>query len=70
MAQPSVTFPTAPPTNPTSLVTQVQLSISCNGLVNKDTFSKSDPLAVVHIFSGNQWIEVRNSKYVCLSRFV
>ena len=65
MAQPYVSAPPMPaPTNPTSLITKVQLSISCNGLVNKDVLSKSDPLAVVYIFSGNQWVEVRYMFYL------
>ena len=59
MAQPYASAPPmGPPTNPTNLVTKVQLSMSCKGLVDKDLLSKSDPLAVVCIFSGNQWVEV------------
>ncbi|XP_028392485.1 copine-3-like isoform X2 [Dendronephthya gigantea] len=64
MAQPYATAAPSAPTNPTNLVTQVQLSISCKGLINKDTFSKSDPLAVVHLFSGNQWIEVGRTEQI------
>ena len=59
MAQPYASAPPmGPPTNPTNLVTKVQLSMSCKGLVDKDLLSKSDPLVVVYIFSGNQWVEV------------
>ncbi|CAB4012113.1 copine-3-like isoform X1 [Paramuricea clavata] len=65
MAQPYASAPPMPaPTNPTSLITKVQLSISCNGLVDKDVLSKSDPMAVVCIFSGNQWVEVGRTEQI------
>ena len=64
MAQPYASAPPmVPASNPANLITKVQLSLSCKGLVNKDLLSKSDPLAVVYIFSGNQWVEVC---FVCL----
>ena len=41
-------------------VTKVALHVSCKGLVNKDSFSKSDPLCAVYIQQGEKWTEVHN----------
>ncbi|CBJ26472.1 Copine [Ectocarpus siliculosus] len=38
-------------TRPDPLYTRLQLSISCKGLVNMDTFSKSDPFVLVKLHS-------------------
>jgi hypothetical protein len=41
-------------------VSKVQLHISCEGLIDKDVLSKSDPLCAVYIWdeSYKQWREV------------
>ena len=39
-------------------VTKVALHISCKGLLDKDSFSKSDPLCAVYIQQGSNWTEV------------
>jgi hypothetical protein len=39
-------------------VTKVALHISCKGLLDKDSFSKSDPMCVVHIDEKGNWREV------------
>lgn len=36
---------------------QVELHIACHNLVNMDTFSKSDPLVVVEMKEGEDWVE-------------
>ena len=41
-------------------VTKVELSISCDNLIDKDVGSKSDPLCVLlQNVGGDQWTEVR-----------
>lgn len=43
----------------TQCVTKVELTVSCENLLDKDLVSKSDPLCVLHMnTSGNQWFEV------------
>ena len=43
-------------------VTKVALSISCDKLLDMDTFSKSDPLCVLLMnSSGSNWVEVSGS---------
>lgn len=45
----------------THLTTKVELTISCEKLMDMDVFSKSDPLCALYInTSGSQWYEVRN----------
>ena len=40
-------------------VTRVELHVSCRGLLDKDTVSKSDPLCALYIQDENgKWIEV------------
>ena len=40
-------------------VTRVELHMSCRGLLDKDTVSKSDPLCALYIQDENgEWIEV------------
>ena len=41
-------------------VSKVQLHVSCEGLLDKDVLSKSDPICAVYIFDAlsNQWREV------------
>lgn len=47
---------------PTDCVTKVAISVSCENLLDKDTFSKSDPLCVLYMnSSGPHWCEVRRS---------
>ncbi|XP_078396816.1 copine-3-like [Cetorhinus maximus] len=51
-------------------VTKVELSISCENLLDKDVGSKSDPLCVFFINTGeNQWAEIDRTERVknCLS---
>lgn len=44
---------------PTDCVTKVALNVSCQNLLDKDHFSKSDPLCVLLInTSGPHWCEV------------
>uniref|UniRef100_A0A8C0JDE6 Copine 3 n=1 Tax=Chelonoidis abingdonii TaxID=106734 RepID=A0A8C0JDE6_CHEAB len=46
-------------------VTKVELTISCNNLLDKDVGSKSDPLCVLlHNTSGQQWYEVDRTERV------
>ena len=41
------------------LASKVELTISCNKLMDMDVFSKSDPLCVLYInTSGSHWYEV------------
>lgn len=43
-------------------VTLVQLSISCDHLIDKDIGSKSDPLCVLlQDMGGGNWVEVRGN---------
>uniref|UniRef100_A0A4W4F7X0 C2 domain-containing protein n=1 Tax=Electrophorus electricus TaxID=8005 RepID=A0A4W4F7X0_ELEEL len=51
-------------------VSKVELTISCENLMDKDVTSKSDPLCVLHLnVSGNQWFEVARTERVqnCLN---
>ena len=56
-------------------VSKVQLHISCEGLIDKDVLSKSDPLCAVYIWdeSYKQWREVSEkcaeSHDICLWLF-
>lgn len=51
----------APNSGATDCVTKVALSISCDNLLDKDAFSKSDPICVVFMnTSGSYWSEVRD----------
>ena len=44
--------------------TEVELLISCRQLIDKDVFSKSDPIVVVQeSVDGTHWTEVRKTKY-------
>lgn len=44
----------------THLTTKVELTISCENLMDMDILSKSDPLCALYInTSGSQWYEVR-----------
>lgn len=54
----------------TSCVTKVELTVSCENLLDMDVGSKSDPLCVLLMnTSGNQWFEVDRTERVnnCLS---
>lgn len=43
----------------TSLTSKVELTISCENLMDMDVFSKSDPLCALYInTTGSQWSEV------------
>ena len=47
----------------TGPATEVELFISCRQLVDKDVFSKSDPIVVVQeSLDGTKWTEVRKTK--------
>ena len=43
---------------------EVELSISCHGLPNMDTFSLSDPMVVVYAKDGNSWHEVGKTETI------
>ncbi|XP_046858060.1 copine-7-like isoform X2 [Xenia sp. Carnegie-2017] len=45
-------------------VTKVSLHISCKGLLDKDSFSKSDPLCAVYIFKDEHWTEYGRTERV------
>lgn len=52
----------------TDCVTKVAISVSCDNLLDMDTFSKSDPLCVLSInSSGPHWCEVRRSNRMFFS---
>uniref|UniRef100_A0A8B9JCU6 Copine-3 n=1 Tax=Astyanax mexicanus TaxID=7994 RepID=A0A8B9JCU6_ASTMX len=54
----------------TQCVTKVELTVSCENLLDMDVGSKSDPLCVLHMnTSGNQWFEVARTERVknCLN---
>lgn len=42
----------------TQCVSKVELTVSCENLLDMDVGSKSDPLCVLLNASGNQWFEV------------
>ncbi|KAM4688446.1 copine-3 [Discoglossus pictus] len=51
-------------------VTKVELSISCDNLLDRDVGSKSDPLCVLHMnSSGQQWFEIDRTERIknCLN---
>ncbi|KAM8731211.1 copine-3-like isoform 1-T1 [Acanthopagrus schlegelii] len=55
---------------PTDCVTKVAISVSCENLLDKDTFSKSDPLCVLYMSSsGPHWCEIGRTEKIenCLS---
>lgn len=59
----------APPPNK-SLATRVSLTFSCEGLLDKDLTSKSDPIVQVMSFnSQNNWREVKffTIDYICVA---
>lgn len=41
-----------------NLATKVELTISCENLMDMDVFSKSDPLCAVYLNTGSHWYEV------------
>lgn len=46
-------------------VSKVELSISCENLLDKDVFSKSDPLCALLLNTGgNQWVEIGRTEMV------
>lgn len=47
----------------TQCVSKVELTVSCENLLDMDVGSKSDPLCVLLNASGNQWFEV--SRLLC-----
>lgn len=48
-----------PGSKATDCVTKVELSVSCDNLLDMDMLSKSDPLCVLFVCnSGSQWSEV------------
>lgn len=50
----------------TPCVTKVELTVSCENLLDMDVGSKSDPLCVLLMnTSGNQWFEVRSLVVCC-----
>ena len=62
--------PGAPVLGPTPLATKVELTISCENLLDMDVFSKSDPLCVLYInTSGSHWYEVCIRLWIEVSRW-
>ncbi|XP_011487055.1 copine-3 isoform X2 [Oryzias latipes] len=60
----------APNSGATDCVTKVALSISCDNLLDKDAFSKSDPMCVVFMnTSGSYWSEIGRTEKIqnCLN---
>lgn len=61
--------PSAPPAAPLAasaahMATKVELTISCENLLDMDVFSKSDPLCALYINpSGTHWYEVCNRSW-------
>lgn len=50
---------TAPGLGATHMASKVELTISCDNLLDMDVFSKSDPLCVLYLnTSGSHWYEV------------
>lgn len=41
-----------------TLATKVELTISCENLMDMDVFSKSDPLCALYLNTGSHWYEV------------
>lgn len=69
----------APRSGATHLATKVELTISCNNLMDMDVFSKSDPLCALYInTSGSHWHEVCTrqleyelvTEYWCLLKYI
>eukprot|EP01051_Picozoa_sp_SAG22_P021063 SAG22_NODE_4501_length_1249_cov_3.079130_1_plen_252_part_01 len=57
--------PPAPVAHAAEPTTEIELSISCNGLPNMDTFSKSDPMVVVYKQdSRGRWHEIGKTETV------
>jgi len=54
--------PQAPP--PASCHSKVELRVSCTGLLDKDTFSKSDPICVLFEQRQNRWCEIGRTERV------
>lgn len=51
-------------------VTKVELHISCRGLLDRDSTSKSDPLCAVYMQDARgNWVEVRLKPYLLLGMF-
>lgn len=60
--------PTAP--GATHMATKVELTISCDNLMDMDIFSKSDPLCALYLnTSGSHWYEVCMKSWLKISRF-
>ncbi|KAK2858643.1 hypothetical protein Q5P01_003263 [Channa striata] len=60
----------APGPRATHLATKVQLTISCENLMDMDILSKSDPLCALYIYtSGSQWYEFGRTEMIlnCLN---
>uniref|UniRef100_A0A8C5A319 Copine 3 n=1 Tax=Gadus morhua TaxID=8049 RepID=A0A8C5A319_GADMO len=57
------------PVVPLQCVTKVELTISCENLMDMDVFSKSDPLCALYIESGTGWYEFGRTEMVlnCLN---
>jgi len=53
----------APPP-PASCHSKVELRVSCTGLLDKDTFSKSDPICVLFEQRQNRWCEIGRTERV------
>ena len=47
-------------------VSKVELFICCNGLLNKDVTSKSDPMCVIYLQDKGRWYEVSSARIAYL----
>lgn len=43
---------------------RLQLSLKCKDLINMDTFSKSDPFAVLYKMQGNMWQKIGQTEVI------
>lgn len=60
----------APPLGATQMATKVELTISCENLMDMDVFSKSDPLCALYLnSSGSMWYEFGRTEMIlnCLN---
>ncbi|XP_028288420.1 copine-3-like [Parambassis ranga] len=54
----------APVLGASHCATKVELTISCENLMDMDIFSKSDPLCAVYIHTGSQWCEYGRTEMI------
>ena len=65
MAQPGYPQQSATPSFvPGDAFSKVELSISCSGLKDLDTFSRSDPIVFVYEGRGSEWLKLGRTEVV------